>query len=42
VRRIVDSFEETHYGHTAIGGETLAALRQDWLAINAFVAEQEG
>ena len=41
VAGIIDAFQATHYGRTEIDPGELARLRQDWAAINEFLAEQE-
>ena len=38
---IIDAFQTSHYGGTETNQGELLRLRQDWAAINEFIAEQE-
>ena len=39
--RIIDAFQNFHYGHSEIDQGELVILRQEWAAINEYLAEQE-
>ena len=41
VASIIDAFQTSHYGQSEMDQGELAILRQDWAAINEFVAERE-
>ena len=41
VARIIDAFQTSHYGQSEIGQGELMNLRQDWVAISEFAAEEE-
>ncbi len=41
VARIIDAFQTSHYGQSETDQRELAILRQNWAAINEFVADQE-
>lgn len=41
VGRIIDAFQTFHYGGAEVDQGEILSLRQDWAAINQFLAEQE-